>query len=186
MPFLQGRTISLGQIEQHSHAAPRPFRGKTDRLPDVRDSVCSRDSVPSSGRMHAPVRIESAPARHRSYGTASRRFSASHGCNMLQARSLAATLDYVPHDILRDAFPPHLSRSGNPSKDPSFCDPGCHYPLIERRLDHCGIGTVRMWPPLPIRSTTAQCPWRTWISSNSRPTSSDLRKPQPNSKASMA
>ena len=37
-------------------------------------------------------------------------------CNMLQARSLAATLDYVPYDILRDAFPPHLSRSGNRRK----------------------------------------------------------------------
>src|SRR5713101_5112735 len=43
------------------------------------------------------------------------------------------------------------------------------------------MGTVRMWPPLPIRSTTAQCPWRIWMSSNSKPTSSDLRKPQPNS-----
>src|SRR5713226_10100791 len=29
-------------------------------------------------------------------------------CNMLQARSLAAGLNYVPHDILRDAFPPYL------------------------------------------------------------------------------
>ena len=56
-------------------------------------------------------------------------------CNMLQARSLAATLDYVPHNILRDAFPPHLSRSGNPPKDPSFCDPGGHYPLVECRFD---------------------------------------------------
>ena len=37
--------------------------------------------------------------------------------DVLQARSLAATLDYIPHDILRDAFSPHLSRSGNPSKD---------------------------------------------------------------------
>ena len=46
--------------------------------------------------------------------------------NMLQARSLAATLDYVPHDILRDAFPPHLSRSGDGSKDPSLRDPGCY------------------------------------------------------------
>ena len=55
--------------------------------------------------------------------------------NMLQAGSLTAGLDYVPHDILRDAFPPHLSRSGNPPKDPSLCDPGCHYPLIECRLD---------------------------------------------------
>src|SRR6266849_8352631 len=52
-------------------------------------------------------------------------------CNMLQARSLAATLDYVPHDILRDAFPPYLSRSGNCSKDPSLRDPGCYCPLIE-------------------------------------------------------
>src|ERR1019366_8127080 len=56
-------------------------------------------------------------------------------CNMLQTRSLAAGLDYVPHDILRDAFSPHLSRSGNRSKDPSLCDPGCHYPLIECRFD---------------------------------------------------
>ena len=55
--------------------------------------------------------------------------------NMFQARSLAATRDYVPHDILRDAFSPHLSRSGNCSKDPSLRDLGCHYPLIECRFD---------------------------------------------------
>jgi len=55
--------------------------------------------------------------------------------NMFQAHSLAATPDYVPHDILRDAFSPHLSLSGNPSKDPSLCDLGCHYPLIECRFD---------------------------------------------------
>jgi hypothetical protein len=55
--------------------------------------------------------------------------------NMLQARSLAATLDYVPHDILRDAFSPHLSRPGNCSKDPSLRHPGCYYPLIECRFD---------------------------------------------------
>jgi hypothetical protein len=47
--------------------------------------------------------------------------------NMLQARSLAATLDYVPHDILRDAFSPHLSRPGNCPKDPSLRHPGCYY-----------------------------------------------------------
>src|SRR5260370_41825685 len=29
--------------------------------------------------------------------------------NMLQPRSLAAGLDYVPHHIRRDAFPPYLS-----------------------------------------------------------------------------
>jgi hypothetical protein len=53
-------------------------------------------------------------------------------CDMLQARSLAAGLDYVPHDILRDAFSPHFSRSGDSSKDLSLGDPGCSYPLIER------------------------------------------------------
>ena len=56
-------------------------------------------------------------------------------CNVLQSCSLAAGFDDVPHDILRDAFPPYLSRSGNPPKDPSLCDSGCHYPLIDCRLD---------------------------------------------------
>src|ERR1700675_1395676 len=55
--------------------------------------------------------------------------------NVLQARSLATDLDYIPHDILRDAFPPYLSRPGDGSKDSSACDPGCSYPLIERCLD---------------------------------------------------
>jgi len=54
--------------------------------------------------------------------------------NMLQARSLAAGLDYVPYDILRDAFSPHLSLSGDGPKDPSLRDPGCHCPLIECRF----------------------------------------------------
>jgi hypothetical protein len=53
---------------------------------------------------------------------------------MLQARSLAAGLYYVPHDILRDAFPPYLSRSGDGSKDPSLRNPGRDRPLIERRF----------------------------------------------------
>ena len=56
-------------------------------------------------------------------------------CNMLQACSLAAGFDYVPHDILRDAFSPYLSRPGDSSEDPSLRDPGCSCPLIERCLD---------------------------------------------------
>src|SRR6266478_7825566 len=31
-------------------------------------------------------------------------------CNVLQSSFLAAGLDYVPHNILRDAFSPHFSR----------------------------------------------------------------------------
>jgi hypothetical protein len=52
-------------------------------------------------------------------------------CNVLQARSLAAGLDHVPHDILGEAFSPHLSSPGDGSKDPSLCNPGCYRPLIE-------------------------------------------------------
>src|SRR5579859_2820708 len=98
--------------------------------------------------------------------------------NMLQARSLAATLDYVPHHILRDAFSPHLSRSRNSSKDPSLRTLAATIHRSSAALTHCGMGTVRMCPPLPIRSTTAQCLWRICTSSISKPTSSDLRKPR--------
>src|ERR1035437_1647402 len=55
--------------------------------------------------------------------------------DMLQARSLAADPDYVRHDILRNAFPPYLSRPGDGSKDPSLPDPGCGRPLIEGGFD---------------------------------------------------
>ena len=56
-------------------------------------------------------------------------------CDVLQACSLAAALDYVPHNILRDAIPPYLSRPGDGSKDPALHDPGCYRPLIERTFD---------------------------------------------------
>src|SRR5579862_1865525 len=56
-------------------------------------------------------------------------------CNMFQARSLAARLHHVPHNILRDAFSPYLSRPGDGPEDPSLRNPGCSYPLIERCFD---------------------------------------------------
>jgi hypothetical protein len=54
---------------------------------------------------------------------------------MLQAGSFAAGLDYVPDNILRDAFPPYLSQPGDGSEYPSLRNPGCSYPLIERCFD---------------------------------------------------
>src|SRR6266849_515297 len=56
-------------------------------------------------------------------------------CNMLQARFLAAASDYVPHNILRDAFAPHRSRPGDGSKNPPLRDASGHRPLIERGFD---------------------------------------------------
>ena len=54
------------------------------------------------------------------------------------------------------------------------------------RFAHSGIGTVRMCPPLPIKSTMAQCSCRFCTSLISNPTNSDRRSPQPKSNASMA
>jgi hypothetical protein len=64
------------------------------------------------------------------------------GCNVLQARSLAAAPDDVPNHILRDTFAPHLARPGDGSEDSSLRDPRRHHPLIERGLNprwnrHC-------------------------------------------------
>src|SRR5450631_3665338 len=56
-------------------------------------------------------------------------------CDVLQARSPAAGPDDVPHDILREASAPHLSRPCHAAEDPSLRDPGRQYPLIERCLD---------------------------------------------------
>jgi hypothetical protein len=61
-------------------------------------------------------------------------------CDMLQACSLAAALDYVPHDILRDAFPPYLPHPGHGSKDSPLRHSGCGRPLIERGFDPFGNG----------------------------------------------
>jgi hypothetical protein len=55
--------------------------------------------------------------------------------DVLQSRFFAARLDDVPDNVLRDAFPPHLSRPGDCSKAPSLLDPGCPRPLIQRRFD---------------------------------------------------
>ena len=107
-------------------------------------------------------------------------------CNMLQASSLAATLDYVPHNILRDAFSPHLSRSGNCSKDPSLHDLGSYYPLIECRFDPLWNGHRADVAALADQVYHRPVPLAHLDLIHSRPTSSDLRKPQPNSKASMA
>src|SRR5450755_2299063 len=60
--------------------------------------------------------------------------------DMFQTRSLAAGLHHVPHNVLRDALPPHLSCPGDGSKDPSILNTGCGRPLIQRNFDPCWNG----------------------------------------------
>lgn len=55
--------------------------------------------------------------------------------NVLEARSLAAGLDYVPDNVLRDATPPYFSKSGHRSKDFALTNAGSSYPLIESAFD---------------------------------------------------
>src|SRR5580704_1747448 len=52
-------------------------------------------------------------------------------CNVLQACSLAAGSDHVPYNVLRDAVAPHLSPSGDRSKDFALKNPSGSGPLIE-------------------------------------------------------
>src|SRR5437016_1160434 len=52
-------------------------------------------------------------------------------CNMLQACSLAAGSDHVPDNVLREAAAPHLSPSGDRSKDFALTNPSGSCPLIE-------------------------------------------------------
>src|SRR5215471_11210393 len=52
-------------------------------------------------------------------------------CNVLQACSLAASSDHVPDYVLREASSPHLSPSGDRSKDFALINPGSSCPLIE-------------------------------------------------------
>ena len=52
-------------------------------------------------------------------------------CNVLQACSPAAGSDHIPDNVLRDAAAPHLSPSGDRSKDFALRYPSRLCPLIE-------------------------------------------------------
>ena len=88
------RGFRSGPIRHGLHVPVGHMRGQEDRYPDARDSFCSRDGIPSSAPMHVPARIESAPTLHRSYGTASRKFSAS-----VRGSSATKKFLHLRHDL---------------------------------------------------------------------------------------
>jgi len=98
---------------------------------------------------------------------------------MLQARSLAATLTTY-HTTSARCFSPHLSRSGNRSKDPYLRDLGCYYPLIECRFDplwnghRADVAALADQLPRPV-------PLADLDFIQLQATSSDLRNHNPNS-----
>ena len=60
--------------------------------------------------------------------------------DVLQASFLAACSDHVPDNVLREAATPHLSQSGDRSKDFALTDPSGSCPLVESGFDPCGNG----------------------------------------------
>ncbi len=92
-------------------------------------------------------------------------------------------LDHMPDHAFRDAITPALTRPANTTEYSSRMELSCTKPLIQGRLSHSGTGTVRMCPPLPTRSTMAQCSSRCCKCANSKSANSRLRSPQPSKMA---
>src|SRR5438094_9639055 len=102
---------------------------------------------------------------------------------MLQACSLAAGSDHVPDNVLREATPFPVWRPLE-----RFCP---HKPQRLVSIDRERLSPSSEWAPcecghLCQSDQQRPSPWRIWMSSNSKPTSSDLRKPQPNIMANIA
>ena len=55
--------------------------------------------------------------------------------NVLQSGFLAAGSDHVPDNVLRDTITPHLSQSGDGSKDFAVANTGGACPLVQCSLD---------------------------------------------------
>src|SRR5215472_5292008 len=56
-------------------------------------------------------------------------------CNVFQANFLAAGSDHVPDNVLGETTPPHLSKSGDGSKDLPLAHPSSSCPLVQSGLD---------------------------------------------------
>ena len=155
--------------------------------PGFRGSACIPDTARSFAQTHVPARTESALARLRCHGIVSRRFSADRVALCAPSRPFWQQPLTTYQTTFCDKPLPHTFPSlATLRKILPSVTLAAHVHWSRAALTHPGIGTVRMWPPLANQIHHRPVPWRFWMSSNSRPTSSDLRKPQPNSMASIA
>jgi hypothetical protein len=162
-------------------------RGRTGHSPAVPGSACSRDSVPLSEQRCAQEEIGFAqvllPFQWHSLAHARRR---SWGAMCSSSRRGAR---------LRTTYQSRFSEIPLPQVDPCrptalkirpsvTCAAAVHFSTAP--FTQFGSGTVRTCPPLPTRSTLAQCPWRICTSSIFRDANSARCKPQPNRIAIIA
>ena len=150
-------------------------------------AACSRDSVQLSARKRDREGIGSVPILHLMHGTASRTNASDHAALHGEARVFSRTVSRRARRLVP------LRRR------PSVCLPDRHIGTVFRpkfrrqpattsmvALTHSGTGTVRMWPPLPTRSTMAQCSSRCCKCVKSRSANSRRRSPQPSKTARIA
>ena len=102
------------------------------------------------------------------------------------AELVRVVFHHVPHNTFGYAVTPGLParqthRNNLPADIPAAAT---HRSIVA--LTHSGTGTVRMWPPLPTRSTMAQCSSCCCKCAKSRSANSRLRSPQPSNIARIA
>ena len=167
--------------------SPRLSPRRTDHSRGCRGSACSRGNAPWSVLRRDPAGIVSAPVRLHHRGTAWRTSVASRSGAICSNPARLQQPSTTYQTTFADSPLPHtLPRLLTARNILPFVTSAAEVQRSRACFAHCGIGTVRMCPPLPVKSTMAQWPWRIWTSSVSSPTNSDRRNPQPNSIASMA
>ena len=156
-------TILLDQLRRHSQffekclGAAATVRCRCDRSRLRESAACSRDSVRLSARTRAREGIGSDPILHPMHGTASartpqimRRYLCTLQFLSVLFQTCQTTRSVTPSPQCLPARQTH--RNNLPAQIPAAA--------TQRSmvfLTHSGTGTVRMWPPLPTRSTMAQC-----------------------------
>jgi hypothetical protein len=120
-------------------------------------AVCSPGSVRLSARRHAREEIESDPILHPMHDTASRTNASDHEATLVSPSFLACS--FTTCQTTRSVTPPpqclparQTHRNSLPAEIPAAATQSSMV-----LLTHSGTDTARMWPPLPTRSTMAQC-----------------------------
>jgi hypothetical protein len=107
-------------------------------------------------------------------------------CQLRHSDASGGFLYDVPNRFYCHPISPCPSYFVDPAKQLSRSIPAAASQLSSSVLTQSGTGTVRTWPPLPTRSTMAQCSSRCWRWSNLNATASCRLKSHASSNASNA
>ena len=155
-------------------------RFPNDRSRHPGASACIRDSAPSSGWKRGRAGTGSGQFAARQVAQTRTGSSQIVRRQFVDAGASSRRADDVPQHLRRHAVSPYAPRLVDRSKDRPAGDSDRRRPRIRAVFTHIGIGTVRTWPPLPIRSATTQCSSRCWIDSTRSANSSPAAKSAPN------